>query len=63
MNGLGEYLSGGNDGPGGRDTQGTQGALPCPECRQRAGWEPMGPYRSLCQGCGALVKNDEAYGR
>jgi endogenous inhibitor of DNA gyrase (YacG/DUF329 family) len=40
----------------------TQAAKPCPECRKNAGWEPMGPYRSMCMGCGALVKNSEAHG-
>ena len=32
---------------------------PCPECGQKVGITPIGPYRVQCMGCGALLKNNE----
>jgi hypothetical protein len=31
----------------------------CPECNHDGGYEPCGPYRSMCLSCGALLKNTE----
>lgn len=31
----------------------------CPECSEVAIFDPVGPYRSKCRTCSALVKNEE----
>lgn len=32
---------------------------PCPECRSKIGYIAVGPYRSQCRSCYALLKNSE----
>lgn len=31
----------------------------CPECNTTAEFTAVGPYRSMCENCGAVVKNEE----
>lgn len=31
----------------------------CPECTVITKFLAMGPYRALCENCGALIKNEE----
>lgn len=33
--------------------------LPCPECSSTKGFSRVGKYRSQCQDCNALLKNEE----
>lgn len=33
--------------------------MPCPECESTRGYSPVGPFRSQCLGCNALLKNQE----
>lgn len=33
--------------------------MPCPECGSTRGYTQVGNYRSQCQGCNALLKNEE----
>jgi ribosomal protein L37AE/L43A len=33
--------------------------VPCPECSSTRGYSRVGKYRSQCQNCNALLKNEE----
>lgn len=33
--------------------------IPCPECDSTKGYSRVGPYRSQCLNCNALLKNSE----
>lgn len=33
--------------------------VPCPECGAKDGYDDMGPYRTQCVACGALLKHAE----
>jgi uncharacterized protein (DUF983 family) len=33
--------------------------VPCPECGKREGYTEAGPYRTVCDACGALLKHAE----